>query len=216
VNDGRFFVAEIGARAGLGQLSDVDEVLRRIEAAEPLLKGSATPGGAMIRAASELRAHGHREASLKAAERAVQFFKGRMTGKAVTPDSRASLANALMRAEQWKDAHDAWQALVRDVPAEIEYLGNLGVAAARLGKKEDARRIASQLADLTRPYLLGKHHYERARVLAALDDGENAVMALKQAFAEGQFWTYGTIHRDLAFEHIRDFPPFVEFLKSKD
>jgi tetratricopeptide (TPR) repeat protein len=216
VNDGRFLLAEIGARIGLDQLSGVDDVLRRAEADEQLLRGGVTPGSAMTRAASELRAHGHREASVKTAERAVQFFKGRMTGKAVTPDSRAALAVALMRAEQWPAAHAAWQALVHDVPAELEYLGMLGVTAARLGQKDDARRIAGQLAELTRPYLLGKQHYERARVLAALGDADNAVMALRQAFKEGQFWTYGTIHRDLAFEPIRDFPPFLEFLKSKD
>ena len=212
-NDGRFYQREIGALVGMNRLADIDDVIRRAEAAAPVASVGFTTGGLLSFTARELLAHGHRTESVRMAERALKFYSGQAAGTKPTPAQRVAEATAFALAEKWNEAGAAFAKLAKDDPLTLEYQGWLGVIAARLGKADEARRVASALAAITRPNVLGEHQYERARVLAALGEGEAAVGALRQSFLLGQFWTNGRIHRDPAFEPIRSYPPFLEFLK---
>ena len=215
-DDGRFLQREAGALIALGRLPELDDVFRRAEAANPVWRAGFSAGDLLRYASQELRAHGHRPAAVQTAERAVRFYRTRTDVPKPAGDDLADLALSLVLAENWADARDVYGRLLRDRSSGFEFQGWIGVIAARLGDEAGARRQIDQLAHIDRPHLLGAHHYARARVLAALGDGEAAVAVLRLAFSQGEFWVNGRIHRDLAFESIRDYAPFREFLKSRD
>ena len=107
------------------------------------------------------------------------------------------------------------EGLLEDGPRKDEYLGQLGVVAARRGDREEAYRISRLLEEgdgsLNLP---GSRHdgaYERARIAAALGERERAVELLQQS-SDGQFIH---IHESPQFEPLRDYPPFKELLRPK-
>jgi len=211
--DGFFFENEIIALVGLGRVQEIEPVITRVAAAALRSSGMGEILGTTSR---ELRAHGYRDQSIAIAKRGVEFRRAQLDPREPTRGQRSNVAANLMRAERWEEAFSIYATLVREVPASLAYQGQLGVVAARLGKHTDARRIAEALAQVDRPFLLGEHQFQRARVLAALGAREDAMTALQLAYGKGRPWTALEIHQDLAFEPIADYPPFIEFLKSKD
>ena len=83
------------------------------------------------------------------------------------------------------------------------------------GPRADAQKIADALVKVERPFLRGEHHFQRARILAVLGDREGAMRGLEAAYAQGWAWNWTTMHLEIAFASLRDFPPFVELMKPK-
>ena len=106
--------------------------------------------------------------------------------------------------------------LARQPPANLSYQGSYAIALVSCGgSREEARRIADALAKVERPYLRGANLYQRARILAALGDGEGAVRELQAAFAKGNAWNGTAMHVDACWDPIRTHPAFVEWVKPK-
>jgi serine/threonine protein kinase/TolB-like protein len=183
----------------------------------------ATPAYVMLSAAEELRAHGHREASLKMASRAVDWYRSRVGEEAKQEDTRSGLGDALYQAERWEEAKALLATLAAEHPDNIFYKGRLGTIAARLGDRAKARRIAEELRRLDRPYLYGNHTFRSARIIALLGDKERAVALLREAVAQGSGgseepdeYGYGFIYRhSMDLEPLRGYPPFEELIKPK-
>src|SRR5437763_602588 len=97
---------------------------------------------------------------------------------------------------------------------QLDYLGYLGATAARQGNREPALRVDRTLAGSKRPYLFGRHTVWRARIRALLGEREVAVGLLREAIAGGYPHVHA-LHIDLAFESLRDYPPFQELMKPK-
>src|SRR5438046_847038 len=98
---------------------------------------------------------------------------------------------------------------------QLDYVGYLGVIAARQGNREPALRVDRTLADLKRPYSFGRHTVWRARIQALLGERDVAVGLLREAIAQGYPHAHA-LHTDLAFDSLRNYPPFVELLKPKE
>jgi predicted Zn-dependent protease len=183
----------------------------------------ATPGYVMICAAEEMRTHGHRDASLKMAAQAAEWYGSRVGEEAREEETRAHRAEALYRAERWDEARAAFSALAREHPENIDYLARLGSLAARRGDRAEALRTAEKLRTLDRPYLLGKHTYRSARILALLGDREGATARLREAVAQGSpgegepdQYGYGFVYRHaMDLEPLPGYPPFEELIKPK-
>jgi TolB-like protein len=210
-----FFGAEIGGLVAVGRLDEVDGVVARATQAS-LQNGSA--GTVMIGATRELAAHGHKEASSAMALRAAAWFRQRISTAA--PDQaaalRAPLAASLLFAGGCAEAVRIRRDLAREKPDDLAALGDYGVTLALCGRpRAEARKIADALARVDRPFVRGRHHFERGRVLAALGDREGAMAALEAAFAQGQRWSGLEMHLDSAFQPLRDYPPFIELMKPK-
>jgi serine/threonine protein kinase len=154
-------------------------------------------------------------AAVATAKPAVDFYRGRLSPQKPTADQRESLAAALFWAQQWNESYSISAELAREFPDNLDYQGDLGVVAAKLGRREEALRIAEALAIVNRPFLRGSHLFRRARVLAALGNREGAVTALQLSAAQSRWWISCEIHLDPAFDPIRDYPPFKEFIKPK-
>jgi len=99
-------------------------------------------------------------------------------------------------------------------PDDIGIRGAVGKVAARLGDVAQARRIAAELAALTKPYLYGTRTYQRACIAALLGEKDRAMELLRDAFAKGYQFDVG-IHRDIDLEPLWGYPPFEDLMKPK-
>jgi tetratricopeptide (TPR) repeat protein len=226
-----FFSAEVGALVALGRAAEVDGVVARSEQA---LGNSNSTGSLWLQAAGELAAHGHTDAAQAMASRAAEYYKRRLDTGKPTPALRDSYASALVMSGDCRQGLPIRRDLARQAPDTLAYQGAYATAlvscgpstrAARSGpsratprgggSREEARKIADALANIERPYLRGANLYQRARILAALGDGEGAVRELQAAFAKGNAWNGSAMHVDACWDPIRTYPQFVEWLKPK-
>jgi tetratricopeptide (TPR) repeat protein len=203
-------IDEARAMAAMGKIDKVNEVIEK-----SLEMTSATnQGRIMFDAARELREHGHHEAYKELANRAVEWFKERLSKQEITETLRSDYARALYGAERWKEAQDEFKALAEQYPDSIGYKGYLGTLAARIGDKATAQQISEELKNIDRPYIMGEHTYWRACIASLLGEQEQAVALLREALSQGQSYGIGLL-RDMDFESLRDYKPFKDLLKPK-
>ncbi len=220
---------EARALIALGRLDEVDRLVDEILAMPSrwgypsccLSRG--TPGYVMLSTAEELRAHGHREGSLKMAGRAIEWYRRRTGEEARREDTRSGLGDSLYQAERWDEAETVFGALAAEHADNIDYKGRLGALAARRGDRAEAERIAEELRRLDRPFLYGNHTFRSARIIALLGDKERAFALLRDAVAQGsgseeaqESYGYGFIYaHSMDLESLRGYPPFEELIKPK-
>jgi tetratricopeptide (TPR) repeat protein len=213
-NDGAFYSEEVAALVGLGRLNDIDNVLARFEKAP--LRSDSRLGALMYNAMRELFAHGYREAGTAMAARGLAWYKNRIDAGGASRSDRAQYAAMLFRAGDCSTAIGIRRQLAHEAPDDIGARSSLGVLLAACGgSRDEARKIADALGQVKGPYVRGDQHMARAAVLAALGDREGAMRALQTAFAEGAIWSAAEFHRGVAFESLRDYPPFIELMKPK-
>jgi hypothetical protein len=129
---------------------------------------------------------------------------------------RSSYANALVRAGDCQDGLRVRRELLREASDNLSYRGLYATALLVCGgSRAEAQKIAEDLAKVDRPFLRGEHLYQRARILAALGDGEGAMRALQASYAQGYAWDGTEMHLDRAWDPIRDYPSFIELMKPK-
>lgn len=199
------------ALAALGRVAELDEVVERSRTAA--VSGTSA-GDLMLEAAMELRAHGHREESLRYAREAAAWYRERRDAAPGQPDVRSSLLDALRWSEQWDEAATLCRETLRETGKDAMALGVLGAIAARRGDRAEAQRCETALAELAGPYLFGSAVYRRACLAALQGDRAAAVELLRRAFGEGV--SYGLRHhREIDLEPLWNYPPFVELLKPQ-
>jgi tetratricopeptide (TPR) repeat protein len=208
----RMLEGEVRALAALG---DTDQVRARLDASVRLAPDDGfSPGDVMIGAAAELRAHGFGEASLDAAERAVEWYRSRPAEETTTGWYRYSLAHAYYLRESWEEARQLFEELASEAPADVNLQGFLGVLAARRGDSEAARRISESLPGTAARGDFGRDVYWQACIASLLGEREWAMELLRDAYARGRAFAV-FLHRDMDLEPLRDYPPFQEFIAPK-
>ena len=207
----RFYAYEARALAALGK---INAVRRMVDKSLEIVSSERTAGRVMLEAAWELRVQGHREAYQEIAHQAVEWHKNRLQIREVNEEMRHDLAKALYTAEKWDEAQAVFEELAESDPENIVFKGRLGVIAARKGEREKALGIFKELESIDRPYLFGEHMYMCARIASLLDEKEQAVVLLRDAFAQGFFYS-AHLHHEMDFEPLRNFKPFQELLKPK-
>jgi tetratricopeptide (TPR) repeat protein len=202
---------EVRALAALGK---IDAVKSRLDESLTLpQQRNWNPGKVMALAGNFLRAHGHREASLQALDRAIRWVESRPEEEQKDRDTRDLLGYALYRAERWPEAQALYQSLHEEFPDNINYLGYLGTIAARLENREKALSISDELKNIERPYLFGSNTFWRARIVVLLGEKEKAMVLLRDALAQGT--SYGSLYLNMDLEPLSDYPPFQELIKPK-
>jgi tetratricopeptide (TPR) repeat protein len=196
---------DAAALAGLGKPADAMRVV------DDLLAQPGPPGPFMMSIALELRAHGHVTAARELAARTVAWYANRPPDVAPREATRYGLGRASYIAERWDVALEAFRALVRDFPNDLDYLGYLGAVQARRGDRGEAARVSAALRRVTRPDFLGRQTYWCARIASLLGDESSAVDLLRDAFSQGMSFSID-IHREMDFEALRGFAPFRELV----
>jgi tetratricopeptide (TPR) repeat protein len=218
---------ETKALAALGR---VEQVNGRLEEGLHLRAMMLTPGQVMLAVAIELRAHGYPEGARQVLERAIQWFKARPPAEAATLGHRFVLAGTYYQAERWEEARTLFEDLDAEHPGNVNFVGHLGVLAARRGDREAALRLDERLQQLTRPYFFGRHAYWRARIASLLGDADRAVNLLQEAYYDrGRSFfgesrspddpimpvMYAFLHAEMDFEALREHAGFQELMRPK-
>lgn len=208
-----FATTEVRALAALGRPDDVRQAIDTSLSMNPT---SGTAGGTMEEAVVELRAHGHRQASMAMAGRAVEWYRSHL-GRPDNEGHRAGLARSLYLSERWAEAAEVLSSLAAESPGDVEHTGMLGVIAAHRGDAPRAQALSDQLARV------GMGNWRtgaasaliwRACIAAVLGERHRAVDLLREGVARGAH--YGPyLHSSPEFESLADYPPYVELLRPK-
>ena len=218
------FHAKARALAAMGQAEAVDEL---IDEFLRLQTRGGSAGGLMSATATELRAHGYREAADEMAARSVKWYEThpsdlseeggsiviemRMVGLS---DESRPFANALWMVGRWRDLEDFIAQLIDNEPIENQLAGWLGVIAAIRGDETEAMRISDALPVGDSPRAVAWRTYWQAAIAAHLGEKERAFELLAEAFSKG--YPYGLcLHNTMNFEPLWDYPPFQELIEPK-
>ena len=201
---------EASALVALGRIEEADRVVT--QAMTLATVGYVDHGNLLVVTALELRVHGHREASVRMAERAVAWLRGRPPEEARR--TRRLLALSLRGAERWDEATPLHETLARETPDDLDCVGTLGILAAHRGERAEALRVSERLRRLERPYLMGENTLMRARIAAWLGEKDQAVDLLRTAFAQGVWHDIGP-HRDMDLAPLRGYPPFEDLIRAR-
>ena len=165
----------------------------------------------------ELRAHGHEKAAT--AWLAMLMKETLASGSDTTLVGSILEGDVLYAAQQWKAARRAYERGLKRSPRSPVVLGRLGATAARMGERDEAERLVTQLTSLTDPYLFGSHQYAAARIASVLGRQARAVELLRAAWKEGRPIGFDDrqnedVHSDPDFESLRSFLPFQELMRT--
>jgi tetratricopeptide (TPR) repeat protein len=172
-------------------------------------------GDVMRKGALEVSIHGDRALADEMIQRSLAWFRSLQPDEAALEANRYGLARALYVAGGYDESQELFEALARERPDSIGYVGYLAAVAARRGNREAASRIVASLADMQRPYLFGEITFWHARIAAILGDREAAVEYLHQANAEGRRFDYGDeFNVDLL--ELRDYQPYHDWAAPRN
>jgi tetratricopeptide (TPR) repeat protein/TolB-like protein len=198
---------EIQALVGMGRVESADSVLAVMASLPP--QPGYTPGLRGVWAARELRAHGHAEAADRAIAGSIEWFASQ------PPDaSRYNRARAFYYAGHFAAADTLLASLAEEAPENRNYLGYRGVTLAALGRRNEALAISERLGTMDRLNHRGVHVGWQARIAAALEDADEAVRLLDQAFRIGFFYSV-SLHREPWWDPVRDDPAFQALIRPR-
>ena len=173
-----------------------------------------TPGDFLWQSGRELRAHGHADLAREVFQRAERWYASRPDDERARRGHRRALAHVLDDLERWNDARTIFQSLHNEDSTSVEYLGELGVLSARLGRTSEADSIALRMVGNRRPWIFGQPRLWAARIAAVRGDREGAIALIRQGLREGYARLY-QLHAEPDFESLRDFPAFREILEPR-
>jgi hypothetical protein len=162
----------------------------------------------------ELRAHGYRDESLALGEWGLSLMESQPEEVKTTLNFRFELAETLYLLERWDEAKVIMNDVAAAAPSSLDVAGYLGVLAARTGDREEAERIAGEIAAREQPFRPHPLSFWRARIMSVLGEKEEAVSLLRQAHAEGRIYSL-SFHRMIDLEPLNGFQPFEEFMRPK-
>jgi len=203
---------ELRARAALGQLKKIDELLDESLILPP--QGRFSPASLMLTTSAPLRAHGHKDKALQILRRAITLSKNQLDEVQNDTAHRTLVAQIYYAAEMWDEAQELFEELHTENPDEVVFLGYLGTLAARKNNRDKAMRIAAELEDIEQPYIFGEHTYWRACIAALLNDREVAVNLLLKALNQGL--EFPQLIENMDLENLTEYQPFQKLMQPKD
>jgi serine/threonine protein kinase/tetratricopeptide (TPR) repeat protein len=200
------------ALAAAGRLDTLNRVIE-----DALVQPETVPyqrAQVMVATAVELREHGYRAAATRLAERALDDFRASMPRQNSHVGFGSCCFDAMYLSGHAEEAH----ALVLEgAPTwadPFERARLLGLAAARAGHEDAARKQMLVLAELDTPVRYGQGAYARARIAALLGDRDAALHLLRRAIANG-FWDYPALRSCPDLETLRDDPDIRELVAPR-
>ena len=205
---------ESRAHAAVGNLEALSRCIDEACAFPP--DRFADAGDVMLDAARELRSHGRAAEGMALAERAIAWYidQQQRTGGRTGARDRHILARAYYEGGQWHEAARMVRDLAAELPEDLDIIALAGCIAARLGDTSAARDAVTALQSKKGRFRFGLQLVCSARVLAILGDSDQAIAALRGAFARGH--CHGIdLHADIDLGLLGGQPAFRELLRPK-
>ena len=198
------------AHAVAGHWADVERLATEIQR-----RGRTptfVPRNVLRSLASEVRWHGNPALAKAMLERVLASYAAEPDSLSV-PSFKYGRALTLYYLERWKEAKQLFGELAAAPKASSEQKGFLALAAAHLGDRATAERLARAIGPEVPPPELRGVTIWRARIAAALGDDERAIELLRQAFAQGV--PAAVVHADMDLEHLRGIAAFDQIVAPK-
>jgi hypothetical protein len=204
--------AEMRARAALRQVARVNALIDTVLSLPR--ESNYSPGGFMLMAYEELRAHDEVDAATVMLNRAITWFQTRPLTGLDSLQLIAHLGGAFYYAGRWDEAEKLFSNAVHDQKYYSTLaLGFLGAIAARRGDRAAANQVLATLEGLTfvDEWLAFEAKFGRARIKALLGESEEALRLLIDAIGDqGR-----DLHTEFDFESLADNPEFIKFTTPK-
>jgi tetratricopeptide (TPR) repeat protein len=208
---------EMQALAAQGQLEDVLGLFHDAGLL-PTQQDWPTPDGVMLEVASlEFKAHGHRQDAEISLDSALSWYSHQRAELLTTDIYRYPYARVLYLRGRWAEAEARIDTLLKNAqqPSDsVNYMGYLGVIAARRGLKGRALRISEQLVHMDRAYLYGSNTRWEADILAQLGDRDRALALLITSLGQGLPFTID-LHRDVDLEPLWEDGRFKQLVRPR-
>jgi DNA-binding SARP family transcriptional activator/TolB-like protein len=205
---------ELLALSGLGRGREVRDRFDEIDTQSPdPIRKTAT---VMREVALDLAAHGDEAAARSAIDRTLAWHARRTSAEQATDYLRFERAQSYYAAGHVDSALGIVSALARAHPRTDDYVGLLGALAAQRGDTAVATRMNRLAITLDRPHARGRATFWRACIAAQLGQREEAVVLLGRARQQGHVFNgllFMSAHVEPSFAALRDYPPFVAFLR---
>jgi tetratricopeptide (TPR) repeat protein len=201
--------AQRRAFIGMGRLDLADSVLRAQEALPPPPPGY-DPAIWPVNHALELRAHGYEAEADALFDEALQRFTS-----STTSTTQSNLGSAYYYAHRWSEAAPILQKVTEEDPENLYYLGQCGVALAKLGDRGGALAMVDRVRQLDWPGNPGDRILVQGRIMAALGDKDEAIRLFQEAAANGGMLYNGEADYDPAFDDLRGYPPFETLMRPR-
>ena len=167
----------------------------------------------------------------------MEWYRARLAEDPGQAEITYGLARCLYWGEKWGEARELLARLVAAIPregipwhgvgtaADYDYYGLLGAVAARQGDRKEAGRMVERLEAIRRSHRFpNQSSLWQARIAALLGNQEAAVGLLRDAISEGLMpldMTQGLgyamwLHRDMDFESLREYQPYLELMRPTD
>jgi TolB-like protein/DNA-binding winged helix-turn-helix (wHTH) protein len=119
-----------------------------------------------------------------------------------------SLAGVYENQQNWPQALAEYKKVIAVSPSDPTGLAGAGFIYARLGQKEEARKIIVQLTELSKRHYVSS--FEMASVFAGLDDATNAMLWLEKAYQQRESQLpflssddhFDSLHQDARFQNL--------------
>jgi serine/threonine protein kinase len=203
---------KINALAAQGNLNEVYKVLEK-SYAKPLTD-NWNPARLMYAAGIEFKSHGYGESAANMFEQALSWLRQRSQEDMQSVSMKYQLAWALITTQNLTEASTVLRELVESYPEDLNYIGSLGLLAAKKGDSEEALSISEKIKNWNRPYLFGRDLFWQAAIAASLGEKDRAIAFLRDAIAQGE--DYSDLYCNIVLEPLWDYPPFKELIKPRD
>ena len=206
-------VYESQALVALGRIKEAERLTDELVAMAA--EGNRSPTGLLTGIGKEMRAHGHRDAARRTFEKAVAWAGSPRTVAWIRrrpveeqPTARRELdfelADALYNLGRWAESEAIWRR-IEDTEPGVASQAYLGFFAARRGDRSTAESI---LRSLERETL----YADAAKIAVLLGDRDRALALVKQMIESGDR-PFQELHRDPAWDALRDTPEFKELIQ---
>jgi TolB-like protein/predicted Ser/Thr protein kinase len=202
---------QMRALAALGRLRDMEKLWTAT-----MSSLGATPvetGRLALEAASELAVHADSAAAHHWYRRAYDAFATGDTGETAT-EARWGRVRAAAQLGRHQEALRLGSSLAEN-SKDADYLGFVGVEAARLGLRARAESLGRKLEADTTSFTYGRPQFQAARIAAALGDVARSSRLLLAALRKGHPY-HEEIHRDPALKALQSSPIMHQLLKGDD
>jgi TolB-like protein len=214
-----YLTAEIEVQAGLGNLMEVEQLVRESEGLEPAQAGWSLSRA--VTAAQELRAHGDSAGAIRMAERGAAWQRTRLEQGDTTFARLEALLEAEEQANQWNEARallPRLAALAMTLTDSASVTWHHALLEGRAGSAEAARTAIARYDNLKLPLAHPPSRtraYGAARLYATIGDTVMALVRLREAYQLGDevLRSYSIWHRELD-PYVLALPAFKRLVGS--
>lgn len=167
----------------------------------------------MYKIAWDYGARGDRKNQIAWGQRMLKRIQGRPESVQVDPKRPAE---AYFITENYEEAVEAYEIYKQQYGETWIYLMDVGCIYAKMGNEKMAKEFIKKLQERENRYSRGTFKYAQALIYASMDQREEAMRLLRQAFGKGYGFGLWSYDNSYLLVPLHGYPPYEEFVRPKN